>query len=244
VYLPRDDFNIEIANRMQEILQASFHGLEISYTILFSDSILARLHYTVRLDPRSQHCYDLEAIENQLIAVGRSWQDGLRENLAKRIGEEEGNAMMVRYKRAFSLSYQENFSPAQAIFDIEKAETLVDPQQLETNIYYPEGKASGIIRFKLFHLHSTVALSDAIPILEKMGFRVLGEQPYKIHAKPKAPVWINDFMMILAHEQPLPLDEIQEILRETFIRVWSGKAEHDGFNALALSACIPWRQIA
>lgn len=243
VYVPRDDFNIELANRMQEILKTAFHGLEISYTTLFSDSILARLHYTVRIDPKKHHRYDLKAIEQKLIAVGRSWQDGLHESLIKYFGEEQGNILMMGYKRAFPISYQEAFSPLHAVFDIEKIEKITQQNQLEISIYRPENVPDNIIDFKLFYLQAPIVLSDTVPIMEKMGFRVLGEQPYKIQAKDGSIVWIHDFCVRAASGQPIALDHVQETLQDTFKKVLNNEAEHDGFNALSLFAYLKWREI-
>ncbi len=245
VYVPRDDFSIELVNRMQDILLISFHGLEISYSTLFSDSILARIHFTIRLDPHKFHRYDVRNIEKKLIAVGRSWKDALHEQFVKHLGEEQGNALMMHYGRAFSVNYQETFSPAQAVFDVEHIERLLlNKMDLETSLYRPGGAPEHILHFKLFHTHGTVPLSDAIPILEKMGLRVIGEQPYKVQIKSRYFVWINDFNMSYPHFEGINVEEIRSIFQEAFTKIWNGEAEHDGFNALVLGAHLNWREIA
>lgn len=243
VYVPRDDFNVELGHRMQEILQESFLGLEISYETRFFDSILARIHYTIRINLKQQpHSYDLSSIERRLIEAGRSWKDGLHEQLTTHFGEEKGNALYASYYRAFPAAYKEAFSPQSAVFDIEHIEKLNPENALEMSLYHSQ-RADGLIHFKLFHPETTIPLSDAIPILEKMGLRVIGEQPYQLQFNAGRSVWINDFSMRYSGNE-LDIDENRENFQETFKKIWNYDAEHDGFNSLVLLAHLNWRETA
>lgn len=245
VYVPRDDFNMELCYRMEAILKDAFHALEISYTTAFSDSVLARIHFTVRIDRKKPRQYDLKAIEQRLIEVGRSWKEGLREHLVKALGEEKAIELNLQYERAFPAAYRETFSPETAVQDILHLDMLTSKHDLEMSIYRPKDAAPEVMRFKLYHQDSTIPLSDAIPILEKMGLRVIGEQPYCITSKDGRTSWINDFNMRHTKDIILDLNEIGEIFQDTFKAVWYGQAEHDGFNALVLGgAYLPWREIA
>lgn len=244
VYVPRDDFNMELCYRMQAILQTSFHAVEISYTTAFSDSILARIHFTVRLDPKKPRSYDVKATEQKLIEVGRSWKESLREVLIFTFGEEKGNELALRYDRAFPAAYRENFRAEVAAQDIAHLEKLSSKDDLEMSIYRPKNTSEQVIRFKLYHRESTVPLSDAIPVLEKMGLRVIGEQPYCITLQNGHSVWINDFNLHHARTLGLHLEKISQIFQDAFGAIWHGKTEDDGFNALILGAQLPWREVS
>ncbi|MFT3741711.1 MAG: NAD-glutamate dehydrogenase [Gammaproteobacteria bacterium] len=241
VYVPRDDFNITLCNHMQEILLKGFHGLEISYETLFPDSVLARIHFTIRVNPKELHHYDIKTIEKQLIEVATSWQDSLHQGLLQFFGEERGNKLNLRYRHAFPGNYQEDFTATTAVADIAKMEQLSASDELQLSLYDTDG-FNQQIHFKLFHLNSTIALSDAIPILEKMGLRVISEQPYKIQSKEGEVVFINDFNMLFCCG-PLLLQETRDIFQTAFKKIWLGEAEHDGFNALVLGAQLNWREI-
>lgn len=243
VYVPRDEFTMELVNRMQEILQQAFSALEISYTTLFPDSILARIHFTIRLDTKRKVHYDLDEIEKKLIEVGRSWRDSLHEKLNEHFGEEGGNQLFSRYGREFPISYQEVFPAAMAVFDIERIEKLSDKNDLELKLYRPESTTESSLHLRLFHLNQAIPLSEAIPILEKMGFRVIGEQPYEIKLKDKRVIWINDFNMVYSQGSEIMIEDKPEIFQEAFKKIWHGEAEHDGFNSLVLSAHLSWQEI-
>lgn len=244
VYVPRDDFNMELCGHMEDILKVSFNALETSYTTAFSDSILACIHFTVRLDPKKSYSYNLKTIEQKLIEVGRSWKEDLYEQLVLTLGEEKGREFALKYRRSFPAAYREAFTPATAVQDILHLEKLTPENDLEMSIYRPQNTPEQVIRFKLYHRETTVPLSDAIPILEKMGLRVIGEQPYQITLKDGSCSWINDFNMHYSKETGQPLEEISQIFQDAFNAVWHIKAEHDGFNGLILGAQLPWREVA
>ena len=51
------------------------------------------------------------------------------------------------------------------------------------------------VHLRLFRSASPIALSQALPILENMGFVVLSEQPYRIEVPGSRPIWLQDFQM-------------------------------------------------
>jgi glutamate dehydrogenase len=81
VYVPRESFNTEVLYRMRDILMEALGGREVTFTTHFSESILARIHLAMRVDPKKPLSYDVEKIENKLVKVGRSWYDSLQDNL-------------------------------------------------------------------------------------------------------------------------------------------------------------------
>src|SRR3989338_7925058 len=52
VYVPRDVFNTTLAQDIQDILMQAFNGIECTYITYFSDSVLARIHYQIRVNPK------------------------------------------------------------------------------------------------------------------------------------------------------------------------------------------------
>jgi glutamate dehydrogenase len=245
VYVPRDDFDMALCYRMRDILKEELGGEEISYDTSFADSILARIHFTVRINPKGEKVsYSVKAVEKKLIAAGQSWSDGLHESLIDYLGKAKADELIPQYRRAFPTGYKEVFTPAQAFFDVERMELLGKNNPLEMALYRPKGASSRMLRFKLFHLGETVPLSDAIPILEKMGLRVIGEQPYQVRRKNGKSVWINDFNMSYSNDHTFDIEKNKKIFQQAFKNIWFAKAEHDGFNALVLIANLDWREIA
>lgn len=244
VYVPRENFNTELLYRMRDILKEALQGTEVIFETQFSQSALARIHFEVRVDPKKKIDYSIKEIEKKLVEVGRSWYDDLRENLLEHFGEERGNDLMSRYARAFPAGYRETFSPREAIFDIEYIERLRSAADLEMSFYHPADAVASALRFKLFHLESTIPLSDALPMLENMGLRVIGEQPYQIIFANGSSVWINDFTMEYALGAQLSAEENKDIFQNAFYKIWQGQIENDGFNRLVLKAHLDWHKVS
>lgn len=52
------------------------------------------------------------------------------------------------------------------------------------------------IRLKVYNPDKPVTLSDVLPIMEKMGFRVIAELPFEIEPNDTTQkIWIHDFLM-------------------------------------------------
>src|SRR5690606_8437176 len=94
---------------------------------------------------------------------------------------------------------------------------------------------------KIFRKENPIPLSDALPMLEHMGLRVISERPYLLEL-PDRKAWIQDFDMGYGGDRPLP--EVKDIFQEAFYRIWRGDAENDNFNRLVLGAGLSWRQVA
>jgi glutamate dehydrogenase len=244
VYIPRDNFNTELRYKMQRILEETFGATEITFATHFSESVLCRVHFMVRTDPRKELSYNVKKLEKQLAEIGRSWTDELQEDLLEHFGEEKGNILVDRYLNTFPAGYREVFAPRSAVYDIEHLDKLTEDNKLEMSFYRPLGAASHILRFKLFHIGHTIPLSDVLPMLENMGLRVIGEQPYRITLQDGTYLWINDFNMEYPRSNTFNLEEIKDNFQEAFRKVWYGEAENDLFNSLVISAALSWREIS
>jgi glutamate dehydrogenase len=233
VYVPRELFTTNLALSMQEILMQAFKGLECTFTTYFSDSVLARIHFMIRVNPKTTLHVEIPQLEKQLIMVSRSWLDGLKDQLIDYFGEGEGLRYYLKYCRTFSASYTEQYSPLEAIKDIEKIEDLTKENPLGMLIIKSGEKTLGL---KLFHAEQTIILSEVLPILENMGLRIIGERPHEVKFLDGKQVWINDFDMTCATNCEIDINDIKDTFKDAFTNVWFGKAENDGLNRLVLEA--------
>ena len=102
----------------------------------------------------------------------------------------------------------------------------------------------GLLRFRLFRAGAPIALSDALPILENLGVRVLDERPYHVQRADGRMVWIVDFGLALPEESELALDRVRPLFHEAFEAMWTGRVEPDNLNQLVLAAELSAREIA
>lgn len=244
VYVPKDRFNTELREAMQAVLSESFNAQEITFSTHFSESILARIHFLVRLNPKAHINCDFKEIEKKLIEVGRSWGDDLQHYLSDALGEEEANILFTRYKNAFPAVYTTNFSPRTAVFDIKHIEQLSEENPLGMNFYRPVDEFADNFRLKIYQHDTTIPLSDIIPIIENLGLRAISERPYLLKFSNGNSTWINDFSLHYTQGSKFKIDEIRELFQNAFTRIWFGDADNDSFNKLVLAAGLDWRQVS
>src|SRR3954451_4302008 len=246
VYLPRDRYTTEVRTRMQEILLSRLGGSSIEYTARSTESVLARLHFVVRVPVGRRGTakpmgVDGAALQAELAAAARSWTDDLADALHARHGAE-AERMLARVADAFPASYQEDFSAEQAVDDLERLDGLADgPRSLRLGP--PERAAPGDRRLTIYRVGQRLLLSEVLPVLQNMGVDVVDERPYEIDRIGAPPTWIYDFGVAVPQVELPLLRSLPERFTEAVGAVWRGEAEEDGLGALVLLAGLNWRQV-
>ena len=244
VYMPRERFDTENRQRVQDILQEAFGGTSVDYSTRVSESVLARLHVVVYTEQGAIPEYDLGEIEARLAAATRAWTDDLRDALAEQLGEQRAGPLFERYGEAFPGAYRDDFSARQAVPDIERIERLDPDGDLGMSLYVPLESTLDHLAFKLVRSGKPILLSDVLPLLENMGVRVSDERPYEVKPAGGPPVWIYDFGLRHDLGAELHADDLRETFQDAFARAWRGEAENDGFNRLVLAARLTAREIS
>ncbi|MFU2508994.1 NAD-glutamate dehydrogenase [Pseudoalteromonas sp. ASV78] len=243
VYVPRERYNTALRRETQSILATAFNSDDkVEFTTFFSESTLARTHYTVRVTDNNIE-YNVKDIENNLVEAARTWEDKLQSALLESAGEARGNELNRKYCNAFARSYKDEVLPSAAVVDIEKLELLNDDNKLEMLFYRPQEEAnSNIVRLSLFHKDEPIHLSDVMPMLENFGLRVIGETPYAVKTSDDGINWIMDFSMLLDSKGIADFDKVSARFRAALTSVWSNRLENDGFNRLVLMGGLTGRE--
>ena len=240
VFVPRDNYNTEVRERMQDVLMEAFDGVAFEHSVSLSESVLARVLIVVHTRPGARPEYDERELEGRLIQVARRWQDDLSDALVAHAGEERGLDQFKKYATAFPAAYRAECAARTAVYDIEVIEGLGE-DDLAPNLYAPLEAVAGELRFRLFRRGTALTLSQSLPMLEHMGVKVVGERSYQIEPKGDPPVWIHDVGLIAGPD--VDVDVIRTSFEETFQRAWRGEVESDGFNKLVLLAGLTWREV-
>ena len=243
VFLPRDRLNTDNRVAIQRILLDALHGVSIEYESRLSESVLARIHFIVRIEPGDAVDYDTAAIERRLAQAIRSWTDDLADALVEEFGEHRGVELFHRYREGFPAGYRADFPARMGAVDIRRIEDAFD-RDLAMHAHHPLEAPPDFLRLKLFHSGQPITISDVLPLFENMGVTVVDERPYEIRPEGAEPVWIYDFGLSTAQVSDEPLTEpLRELAQDAFARVWRGEAENDGFNRLVLAGGLPWRDV-
>jgi glutamate dehydrogenase len=243
VYLPRDRYTTQVRHAMEAILLEAFDGVSIDYTALVSESVLARLHFVVRVDPeRGLPDVDPAQVEAELVLATRSWDDDFADALRDSCGTGEAARLAAIYADAFPEAYKEDLPATDAVADLHRLEKLTSEGDIDLKLYLPADAAPGDRRLKLYHVGQPVSLSQVLPALQEMGVEVVDERPYEIDRLGGLEAWVYDFGLRYEPSGELPSDDARTLFEDAFAAVWAGEAESDGFNALVLRAGLTWRQ--
>ncbi|MCP4043646.1 MAG: NAD-glutamate dehydrogenase, partial [Gammaproteobacteria bacterium] len=242
VFVPRDRYDTAMRQRIQGILLETFHGDRVEFNTRFSDSVLAQIRIIVHTPAGGLPGYEVGEIEQRLEEATRSWEDEFHDTLVEHFGEERGNQLLQDYRGAFPAGYLEDYPAWTWVFDVEHMEEVVKDTDPGMSFYRPPEPGVGRLHFKLFNLHRPIPLSEALPVLENMGLRVMGERPYKIERRDGRVVWVHDFGMVYSDGSEPDVEKVRYIFQDTFAGVWRGELENDGFNRLVLGARLTPRE--
>ncbi len=242
VYLPRERFNTDVRLRIEAMLKDALQGEHVDSSVVLGESPLAQVHLIVRPKPGQMLDVDTAELEQKLAQVLRNWQDDLREALVTRHGETEGLRIASRIGKALPAGYIEDNSTAVAASDVSQLDALTGPDDLRLSLQAVPREGGDGLRLKLYRQLDDIPLSDALPMMENMGLRVISERPYRLSVD-NAPVYVQDFE-VESTAGSIDAASVDEAFGETFARVWHGDAENDGFNRLVLAAGLHWRQVA
>ena len=244
VYIPRDRYTTEQREKIEAILTAAFHAEESEFTTHFSESILVRCHFVLRVDPAVPVEFDVSELEDQIVQATLAWEDRLRLRMIEEFGEEHGEQYVRDLGPGFPPGYRDDFDPRIAVLDIKKILRLMNGEELAMSLYRLVEEGSDMLRLRLYHSVKSLPLSDVLPILENLGLRVVTERPYGIRALNGKVYWVQEFSLIYSLSHNVVMDEVKDEFEDAFARIWFGEAESDSFNRLLIGTRLNWREIA
>ncbi|MFZ5870325.1 MAG: NAD-glutamate dehydrogenase [Actinomycetota bacterium] len=254
VFLPRDRYTTQVRLRMEHVLRDAFDAVTVDYTTRVSESVLARLHYVLRVAPGAEiPDVDEAALERALVDATRTWEEDLADALRAEVGEEEAARIMRAWAGAFPEGYKEDFAARVAVGDLrrieqlarlsEQADTDGEPMldgRVATNLYEPVGAGPEERRFKLFRW-APLSLTTVLPFFRNLGVEVVDERPYELERSDGTTAYVYDFG--LRFPSRVAADDARELFTEAFAAAWDGRTESDGLDALVLQAGLTWRQV-
>ncbi|WP_432472769.1 NAD-glutamate dehydrogenase [Amphritea sp. HPY] len=243
-YVPREIFSTELRLQVQDLLVQACAASEAEFTTTFSESVLARVQFVLRVDPANPVIPDLAKLEEEVAHISRNWSDELHAALTDVCGEEQGNRLLNSYRHSFTSAYREHFGASSAVYDIQRIEALSETNPITMSFYRVLEQSPEVLRFKLFNADQLLVLSDVIPVLENLGMRVVGEHPYAVSRSDGRQFWIHDFTLTYQGDEPVVLEQVQDVFQNAFANIWNDRAENDEFNQLVIGANLNWREVA
>jgi len=250
IYVPRDYFSTKVRLAIQELIGNAIGSHESEFTTYFSESILARVYLVFKVDSAVPIQVDVATLQAGIVNITRSWEDYFHTALMEVHGEELSARLLREYRDAFSAAYQEQYDAPTAVQDIHSINELFNgapsgaAKNISLSMYHARTNEQGaFVQFKIFHRDTTLALSDVIPVLENLGFRVVSESTYDINTQSGQQFWLHDFKLAHQFSTNIDLSTLKDNFITAFAAIWRGEADSDAFNTLITTAGLQWREV-
>jgi glutamate dehydrogenase len=247
VYVPRERYSSHIRAKIGDYLSSAFLGHVSAFYPFFPEGPLVRVHYIIgRTGGAAAPGVDRETLETSVAAIIRTWTDGLSQALALVYAPDKARELFRRYRVAFSGAFQARYAASIAASDIRVIEGLSDERPLGVDFHYRLQEEQRAVGLKIWSLARPLPLSDRVPVLENMGFRVVDERTHRIEPKDEGAhdAWFHDMLLERRDGGMIDLDAGKARLEAAFLMVMRGQAENDGYNALTLAGNLAWRDVA
>ena len=228
VFVPRDRYDSQARVAIGDYLKRAFEGRLSAYYPAFPEGSLARVHFIIGRSGGKTPKPDQETLEEGIRAIVRTWEDGLRE-AADDAGADAATAAMAA---RFPENYRNTFTPATALADARSMAELGAESRIAIDFHRHDDQSESQAALKIYHYGAPVALSQRVPLLENMGFRVISERTFEIGEAGADQVFIHDMELESAFGQRIDLDA-GDLFADVFLSVWHETSDNDGYNALA-----------
>ena len=250
VYVPRERYDSDVRKAIGDYLARVYKGRVSAFHPFFPEGPLVRVHFIIVVSPGDVPNPDRTSLERAVEAIVRTWIDALGEELWRVYDPARAQALLRRYRYAFSQGYRENYSALDTVGDIRLMEGLLPNRPLGVDFHRRAGDHDTAIGLKIWSYERPIPLSERVPVLENMGFKVVDERTYQIarqvedDPKHTSDVWLHDMLLERADGRAIDLKSTKHGLEAAFLVVMRGGAENDGYNALVLVAGMMWRDVA
>ncbi|WP_395622908.1 NAD-glutamate dehydrogenase [Sphingomonas daechungensis] len=234
VWLPKEDLNTQrreaIAAMMEEVVGRAI----TSWSSETGEGDLALIRYTQYID-NDAPTPDARALDDRLNQMVRGWAPAVEEALIASVGAPRATRLTLTYAGGFSDSYRTRTRPEEGAEDIMRLAALGGSDDRGVRLFRRPNDEPGQLHIKTYRRGSLIPLSEAVPVLENFGFRVLEEMPSQVGTEGSLS-FIHDFRL------ELPEGDIDAILARAseieaaISSVFSREAEDDEFNQLVLFA--------
>jgi len=244
VVMPRDTFDADLRDRLQELFMRRFKGSSVDYHLSLGESQLAQVHFTVHVALGDVPDVPFGELEEEVIELARTWDERLSDRLVELAGETRGPTLAERWSPRFPETYKAATDVEVAATDVLRFDELEQGDEpFVVGLSNEVHDAEILTRVRLYKIGGKIQLSDFVPTLESLGLRVVEEVPTDLIHDVADERFLQDFGVLAADGRPIDVEAIGPRIAECIAAVWRGECEMDSLNRLVVSADLDWRQV-
>jgi glutamate dehydrogenase len=241
VWLPREELTTSRRTAIAMLLEMEVGREVTSWSVELGDGDLALIRYTQYID-ESAPLPDGDALDAAVVEMVRGWAPAVEAELIAAVGAPRATRLTISYLPSLPDTYRSRTSPEDAAADILKLNDLANDSDRGVRLWRSDHDAPGQLRLKTYRQGGLIPLSEAVPVLENFGFRVLEEIPTSLFGGTTG--YIHDFRVEVGEGVDLKsIVERAGDIERAIADVLCGSAENDEFNQLVLYAKLGTRRV-
>jgi glutamate dehydrogenase len=239
--MPRDRFYYGALQRIQRFLKRTFvqYDPRSGYQVSSNEDQLVALYFLIPTGPGAE--LPEADIEGTISELSLSWEEKLLLLLSREYGRERGIELANLYNEIFSDAYKAATSHRDTLADIRFLEHLTKDKPLVLDLR-PVDDDTWLL--KIYKRGLQLSLSDLLPYLENVGFRVLNETVTLLDQHQER--WGAIHTLSVKPRTTTPPNEqiAADVVLPGLVTLIGNQAENDRLNGLLLSPGLSIRQIA
>ena len=240
VWLPRDELTTRRRLAIGAMIAEASNGRISNWSVELGDGDLALIRYTLYVGAETP-TPDVAALDRRLDAMVRGWAPGVEEALGEMVGPQRATRLALSYLDDFPEPYRLQTDTHEAARDILRICELDGAGARNARLYAAPDGTAGQLRLKTYRLAELIPLSDAVPVFENFGFRVLEERPWALDEGRLG--YIHEFLLAARSGDADGVLARAPLVERAIADVLEGKAENDGFNQLLVATGIEQRDV-
>ncbi|WP_228431162.1 NAD-glutamate dehydrogenase [Baekduia soli] len=240
--LPRERHTPALRERLRDLIASAYATERVEVHEVFGEDDRVLVHLLVRADGGLPDV-DVAGLERRLIFEARTWADRVADGLVAELGPERGRMLAARWLKRLPEPYRVAVAPHVAALDVARFEALGTGGRDFLVGLQDEPGSGGARRTRVafYRRGPKVELSQATPMLEHLGLRVIEEVAARLHGDEE--LWIQAFGVLGDGDVPLDLEAVGDRVAEALEASWRGETESDSLDRLVIGAALRWPQV-
>ena len=242
--IPRPGYSEELRERIGKELRESLGATYSDSRVYFGKTETVLLSFFLTASDHFARFSETE-VDERVRSLAGTWEDRFYRELRSALGRTQATIYFERYHRAFPEEYQLLQSPAEAVTDVHRLETVREDDGKEIAFEIMSGEMDRLQRTARLriYLKKYVYLSTILPILDNFGLQIIDQAAVRIQAVGGRDLFIETFRVAgvedAEHDLLVRREEIIEALEVVFER----RVANDPLNRLVIEAGLSWRDV-
>ncbi len=242
VVAPRERFNAELRQQLQQMFLERFEGESIDYRLSLGESGDARIHFTIW--PKDEiPQVPTDELENEVYRLTRTWEDRVFDVLAERVGDAEAKRLIEAHAGRFPSYYRTSTPLTEAATAIVNVQRILNGDTaLGVDVYNEIESDEGLTRVAVYSKEGKRDLSAMLPLVEDLGLTVVEEVPTRLDDESEE-LFLHDFGVLGPDGAALDITSSAARVSEALTAALTGSAESDSLHHLIVNTGLDYRQI-